>query len=328
MVQTDSKKNLSESELIDLGVLLTQKAAFASFHHVGGGDEKAADEAAVSSMRQVFQKSPIQGTIVIGEGERDKAPMLFIGEKVGTGEGPALDIAVDPLEGTGLCARGEGGALSVLALADPNSLLHAPDVYMDKLACGAQLKGRLKLEDLPAKNVQTLSEVLSKAPSKLKIAVLKRERHQVLIQNLREAGCEPILFGDGDVAVSILTALKDHKDSIDLLLGSGGAPEGVLSALALKSLGGDFQGQLLWKNEEQKKRAQSMGLKDLNQVFRRDDLARGGGLFFASGVTSGPLAKGVQKNGDQIRIETFILSTKMKQPKVIQKEYSIKDIAK
>ena len=260
---------MNSADLISLCVSITERAALASSFHIGRQDQKSADQSAATAMRQAFNQAPISGRIVIGEGERDQAPMLYIGEKVGQ-QGPnhpAFDIAVDPLEGTGLCARGEEGALCVLALADPKSLLHAPDVYMDKLACGKKAKNHLSLENTPSQNIKILSDLLEKTPSKLKVAVLERDRHKNLIHELRQTGVQIILFGDGDVTMSLLTALENHTGSIDLLLGSGGAPEGVLSAVGLKSLGGDFQGRLLWKNEEQKKRALNMGLKNPGSTF-------------------------------------------------------------
>ena len=295
--------------LTSLCVSISQKAALAVYPYIGRQDQKSADRAAVSSMRAMFNKAPIDGVVVIGEGERDEAPMLYIGEKVGQGPPfPAHDIAVDPLEGTGLCARGEKGSLCVLALADKNSLLHAPDVYMDKLACGKKARGLLNLENPVSENIKILSSVLNTSPSQLKVAVLDRPRHASLIQELKNSGVNPILFGDGDVAMALLTAMQDSDESIDLLLGSGGAPEGVLCAVGLKSLGGDFQGRLLWKNEEQKKRALSMGLKNLDQVFQRDELAQGEGVFIAAGVTDGPLARGVHIEGDEAFVEAFVLS--------------------
>lgn len=315
---------MSWTEHKDFCRQITEKASIACFDYIGKQDGKAADQAATSQMRDDFKKIPIDGTIVIGEGERDEAPMLFIGEKVGQGSGsPLVDIAVDPLEGTGLCARGEAGSLCVLAFAEHQSLLHAPDVYMDKLACGKQGQGLLSIQNSVQKNIQILSETLNKKPSELKVACLDRPRHQKLILELKEAGVSPLLFGDGDVAMSILTCI-DSPDSIDLLLGSGGAPEGVLSAIALKSLGGDFQGQLLWEGkEDQKKRAISMGLKDVNQVFKLNDLAQGQGVFCATGVTTGPLVKGVQKTEQGFKTWTLILSTLEKKYEVVETEHSL-----
>ncbi len=324
-------------------VSVTEKAAWASFHYIGSQDQKSADQAATTAMRKTLNQLPIDGTIVIGEGERDQAPMLYIGEKVGQGsnkltiknspilgsyleKSSSIDIAVDPLEGTGLCARGEPGALCVLALAPKGELLHAPDVYMNKLACGQKAKGLLNLQNSPSKNIKILAEVLQKPIHQLKVAVLNRTRHESLIKEVQSTGAQLILFQDGDVTMALLTALPDFKDSIDLLLGSGGAPEGVLSAAGLKTLDGDFQGQLLWKNEEQKQRAKKMGLKNLDQIFQRDDLVQGESFFCATGVTQSPLAQGVQLKNDQIFMETFVLNSRSNQKyQIIKNQYSKND---
>ena len=322
-------------------ISVTEKAAYAVFPYIGKQDQKSADQAATTAMRLAFNQLPIRGSIVIGEGERDQAPMLYIGEKVGQGfqhkisennfppllgkqsSGfPEIDIAVDPLEGTGLCARGEEGALCVLAIAPKGTLLHAPDVYMDKLACGPKAKGQLNLQNKPSENIKILSETLEKPIHQLKVAVLDRPRHKNLIEEIQTTGVSPILFSDGDVAMSLLTALPDFKDSIDLLLGSGGAPEGVLSAVGLKNLGGDFQGRLLWKNEEQKNRAQKMGIEDFNHVFQRDELVKDQSIFCATGVTHGPLVKGIQETDHQIFMQTFVLSSESQKCQKIENQYS------
>ena len=318
-------------DLTSVCVSISQKAALAVYPYIGCQNQKAADKAAVSSMRAMFNKAPMDGVIVIGEGERDKAPMLYIGEKVGQGPPfPAHDIAVDPLEGTGLCARGEKGSLCVMALADKDSLLHAPDVYMDKLACGKKARGLLNLENPVSENIKILSSALNVSPSKLKVAVLDRPRHASLIQELKASEVDPILFGDGDVTMALLTAMEGFDESIDLLLGSGGAPEGVLCAVGLKSLGGDFQGKLLWANEEQKQRALSMGLKNLDQVFQRDALVKKEGVFIAAGVTDGPLARGVHVEGDEVFVEAFVLSAgekySEKKCQVIKTQYKKSDL--
>lgn len=308
------------TDLTPLLVSITEKAALASYPHIGGNDQKSADQSAVTAMRKAFHQAPIDGRIVIGEGERDQAPMLYIGEKVGQGPGyPQCDIAVDPLEGTGLCARGEEGALCVLALADKNSLLHAPDVYMNKLACGKKAKGHLHIQNPIHKNIKILSNILEKKPSQLKVAVLDRDRHQSLIQELQSSGVSPILFGDGDVTMALLCAISPQP--IDLLLGSGGAPEGVLSAVGLKVLGGDFQGQLLWKNPNQRKRALNMGLKNPDQIFRIEDLIKGHGIFCATGVTNGPLVQGVQCENNKIFTETLVLNTRQNKHKIVKNQH-------
>lgn len=318
-MKLQEQKNLCRS--------ITEQAAYACLNYIGKNQSKEADQAATSSMRESFKQAPINGTVVIGEGERDEAPMLFIGEKVGKGEGyPPIDIAVDPLEGTGLCARGESGALCMLALADEGSLLHAPDVYMNKLACGPQARGQLDLNYSVEKNIQLLSKILDKPASQLKVAVLDRSRHQQLIKELLACNVSPILFGDGDVAMSILTCL-DSASSIDLLLGSGGAPEGVLSAIAMKSLDGDFQGQLLWDStNNQKERAIQMGLQEPDRIFKRDDLTRGSAVFCATGVTTGPLVEGVKEKNNQIHTQTLILSTADKKYEIIDNQLGLKNV--
>ncbi len=287
---------------------ITEKAAQASYEYIGKNNSHKADEAAVEAMREAFRHAPIDGTVVIGEGERDKAPMLYIGEKVGRGSGCLIqDIAVDPLEGTGLCARGEEGALCVLAGAPAQHLLQAPDVYMNKLACKPQ--GLLHLNYPLSKNLKLLSEALSKPVSELKVAVLNRKRHESLIRELQSFDIQLTLFQDGDVMKSLLTAISNSKDSIDLLLGSGGAPEGVLSAAALNNLNGDFQGQLIWANEEQKERAISMGIKDLHRIYMRSELAKGDTFFCATAVTSNSLMNGIQERDSLMHLETLICSS-------------------
>ena len=308
--------------LEEIYISITEQAALASFLHVGQNNSKQADQAATESMRLAFKQAPIDGKIVIGEGERDQAPMLYIGEKVGKGSGfPEQDIAVDPLEGTSLCARGEEGSLCVLAAGGKNKLLHAPDVYMDKLAC--QQKG-LSLQNSVSENIQILSKKLNKPASQLRVAVLKRDRHKNLIQELESLAVDLILFQDGDVLMSLLTCIKGFQESIDLLLGSGGAPEGVLSSAGLRILGGDFQGQLLWKDASQKERALKMGLIHPDQVFTRDQLAKDDCIFCATAVTSNPLLKGVQERGDHFVTETLVLSPRYgNNYKVIRNEHPI-----
>lgn len=286
-------------------VSATEQSALASFQFVGKKDQNSADQAATTAMRNRLNQLPINATIVIGEGERDQAPMLFIGEKVGCGS-EKFDIAVDPLEGTGLCSRGEPNSFSVLAAAPQETLLHAPDVYMNKLACGT--KNLLHLKNSASKNIQILSQAYNKPISKLKIAVLNRPRHASLIKEIQSTGAQLILFQDGDVMMSLLTILKK---SIDLLLGSGGAPEGVLSAVALKTLGGDFQGQLLWDKDEQKQRAQEMGIKDLNQIFQIDELCQKEGIFCATGVTESPLTREVYKQNETYFTETLVIHSSL-----------------
>ena len=307
---------ISVTELISV----TEQSAIASFHHIGKKDSHSADQAATTAMRNRLNQLPIDGTIVIGEGERDQAPMLFIGEKVGNGS-HKLDLAVDPLEGTGLCSRGEPNSFSVLAAAPQGTLLHAPDVYMNKLACGMQ--NILHLQNSPAKNIQILSQALNKPISKIKAAVLNRSRHESLIKEIQSTGAELVLFQDGDVLMSLLTTIGK---SIDLLLGSGGAPEGVLSAAALKILGGDFQGRLLWKDEKQKQRAKKMGVKNLNQIFQIDELSQENGIFFATGVTDSSFTRGVYKKDQTYFTETLVIDSNLPNKYQIIKN-QIKDLS-
>lgn len=290
----------------------TKKAALASYPFIGKGDEKGADQAAVSAMRKAFQKIPFQGKVVIGEGERDEAPMLFIGESVGQKKGPFMDLAVDPLEGTTLCAENKKGSLSVLAASDKGNLLHAPDCYMDKLACGPQLKGVLNFEDPLEEKLKKASKALKKPMKDIGVVVLNRKRHEGLIENLRSLGVQVHLIQDGDVSAAIQTCRKDS--GVDILLGKGGAPEGVLAAAALKCLGGDFQGRLVLKEEKERKRAKGMGIKDVDAIFRRDEMVKGECIFCATGVTPGPLVGGVQSFSPGIlQTQTWVL---MSEPQV------------
>ena len=292
---------------------VTHSAAVASFDYVGLGDRRAADQAAVSAMRKAFQKVPIKAKVVIGEGERDAAPMLYIGEKVGMwGKNQSeWDIAVDPLEGTNLCAKALGGALSVLALSEKGSLFNAPDVYMDKIACGPAAKGKIDLNRSAEDNLKAVSKALNKSISEMTVAVLDRSRHKELIQSIYAAGARIYLIEDGDLSASILTSWNENSESIsvDLLMGIGGAPEGVLSASALKCLNGDFQGRLIFQKEEEKRRASKMGIQDFNKVYQMDELVKESVVFCATGVTSGPLLKGVVKTSGEVKTESLYMNS-------------------
>lgn len=274
-------------------VRITEAAALASSVHMGRGNEKEADQAAVDAMRRAFDHVGINGTVVIGEGERDEAPMLFIGENVGRAhsDDPAIDIALDPLEGTTICAKGAEGATSVIAAAEKGHFLHAPDTYMNKIACGPKAAGKLDLDISATENIHRLSEALNKPVSDITVVILDRPRHEDLIQEVRKTGARIRLISDGDVSAGIATCWP--SSGIDLLLGIGGAPEGVITAAAMKCLGGDFQGRLKFRNDEEKERAKKMGVKDLEKTYKRDELAAGSVLFCATGVTDGPLLKGV-----------------------------------
>lgn len=288
-------------------VHVTEQAAIACLDHVGRGDEKAADAAAVKSMRETLNALPISGTVVIGEGERDEAPMLFIGEEVGQG-GPAIDIALDPLEGTTICAKAMPNSVAVLAIAAKGNLLNAPDVYMDKIAVGGGLpKGIVSLDKSLQDNVQDLAQAKGKKASDIMVCVLDRPRHADLIAGLRALGCGVKLIGDGDVAGVIATT--DPETGVDLYIGSGGAPEGVLAAAALRCIGGQIEGRLLFRNEDEKARARRWGIEDLDRLYSLEDMASGDVIFSASGVTDGDLVSGVKVRGNQAFTETLVMES-------------------
>ena len=273
-------------------VRVTEMAAIASARLMGRGDEKAADQAAVDAMRAMLDSVECNATVVIGEGERDEAPMLYIGEKVGSGKGPELEIALDPLEGTTVCATGGYNSISVMAIAEKGNFLHAPDTYMKKIACGPEGRGIIDINESPKENLRRLAEAKKCRIADLTAVVLDRPRHIELIQQIREAGARIQLIGDGDVSAAI--ACCEPESGVDILFGIGGAPEGVLAAAAMKCMGGDFQGILQWRHDEEKARARNMGLTDLNKIFMLDDLARGNVMFVATGVTTGNFLQGVR----------------------------------
>lgn len=275
-------------------VRITEAAALACSRFMGRGDEKAADQAAVNAMRKAFNSVRIDGTVVIGEGERDEAPMLYIGERVGdaSGDAPGVDIALDPLEGTTICATGGVGAISVIAVAERGNFLHAPDTYMDKIAVGPAAKGVIDIDAPPEDNIAKVAKALGKDVSEVTVVILNRPRHEKLIAQVRATGARIQLIGDGDVSAAVATGIRDT--GIDLLLGIGGAPEGVISAAAMKCLGGDFHGRLKFRNEEEKARAARMGVSNLDRAYELEDMAKGSVMFCATGVTGGPLLKGVR----------------------------------
>jgi fructose-1,6-bisphosphatase II / sedoheptulose-1,7-bisphosphatase len=275
-------------------VRVTEAAALSASRLMGRGDEKAADQAAVDAMREALNSLSIAGTVVIGEGERDEAPMLYIGEKVGTGHGPEIDIALDPLEGTTITAKGGGNALAVLAMADHGGFLNAPDVYMDKIAVGGGLPDDVvDLDATPAENLKNLARAKKADLADLVVCILDRPRHAELIAKVREAGARIMLIGDGDV--SGVMATSDPETGIDIYLGSGGAPEGVLAAAALRAIGGQMQGRLLFRNDDERGRAHRLGITDLNRKYGLLDLAHGDVMFAATGVTNGSMLKGVRR---------------------------------
>ena len=276
-------------------VRVTEAAAIAAARLAGRGDEKAADAAAVEAMRETLNKLDFDGTVVIGEGERDEAPMLFIGEKVGTGKGPKIDIALDPLEGTTLTAKAMANAMAVLAISEGGQLLHAPDVYMEKLAVGPGVPaGTVDLDFSPAENVKRFAAAKGIAPHQVMVCVLDRPRHEKLIAELRSIGAGVRLITDGDVAGVI--AVTDPKETgIDMYMGSGGAPEGVLAAAALRCIGGTLQGRLLFRNDDERGRAMKAGITDLNRKYSTEDMASGDCIFAATGVTDGSILQGVKR---------------------------------
>lgn len=290
---------------------VVEQAAIASARTMGMGDADTADQAAVESMRRSLDKINIDGTIVIGEGERDHAPMLFIGEKVGSGKGrdgvPSIDIAVDPLEGTNLCATGAGGAITVLAASEEGGLLHAPDCYMEKIMVGPASKGAVDL-DAPVKhNLKAIARRLQRGVDDLVVVVLDRPRHKQLIADIREAGARIRLIADGDLSAGIAAAVSGT--GVHAVMGSGGAPEGVLAAAALRCLNGEILGRLVVKDGQQAERMQSMGIKDLKKVYTAQNLAPGKQVIFAaSGVTDGNLLKGVRFFGDGTRTQSVIMT--------------------
>ncbi|WP_324809253.1 class II fructose-bisphosphatase [Sphingomonas sp. LY29] len=295
-----SASNVLDRVLVLEMVRVTEAAAIAASTLIGRGDEKAADAAAVEAMRAALNELPMDGTVVIGEGERDEAPMLYIGEKVGSaqGDGPGIDIALDPLEGTTITAKAGPNALAVLAIAEKGGLLNAPDVYMDKIAIGPGYPaGTISLDKSPTDNVRALAAAKNVRPGDIIACVLDRPRHSDLIAELRALGCGIMLIPDGDVAGVIATT--DPETTVDIYLGTGGAPEGVLAAAALRCVGGQMQGRLVFRNDDERQRAVRWGIEDLDRIYSMEDMAKGDCIFAATGVTDGSLLKGVKrrKNG-------------------------------
>ncbi|WP_230481088.1 class II fructose-bisphosphatase [Sphingomonas sp. Leaf21] len=287
-------------------VRVTEAAAIAASTLVGRGDEKAADAAAVEAMRAALNELDMDGTVVIGEGERDEAPMLFIGEKVGTGNGPEIDIALDPLEGTTICAKAGPNSLAVLAIAEKGQLLNAPDVYMEKIAVGPGYPaGVIDLDRSASDNIRAIAEAKGVQPGDIVVCVLDRPRHEALIAELRGLGCGVVLIGDGDVAGVIATT--DPETTIDVYMGSGGAPEGVLACAALRCVGGQFKGRLLFRNDAERSRAHKWGVTDLDKQYDLTELARGDCIFAATGVTDGSLLAGVKRRTRVMTTESVVM---------------------
>lgn len=296
-------------------VRVTEAAALSCARLMGKGDEKAADQAAVDAMRQAFNGIAIAGTVVIGEGERDEAPMLYIGETVGTGQGPQVDIALDPLEGTTICANGGPNALSVIAIAERGKFLHCPDTYMEKIAVGPAGKGVVDLDKSPTENLKALAEAKGQRVEDLTVIILYRPRHEALIQEVRRAGARIRLISDGDVSAAIATTKPET--GIDILMGIGGAPEGVLAAAALRSVDGEMQGRLKLRNQQEVERAQAMGIKDINKKYSIEELAGGDVMFAATGVTDGDYLRGVHFFNGGATTQSVVMRSKTRTVRVI-----------
>lgn len=304
----DKSPSLSDRNLALELVRVTEAAALAASIWIGRGDKNSADGAAVGAMRKAFNAVAINGLVVIGEGEMDEAPMLYIGEKVGAG-GPDMDIAVDPLEGTYVTAKGAPNAIAVIALAERGNFLHAPDIYMDKIAVGPGLpEGVVSLDASVHENLRNLARAKKCDVSDLMVCTLDRDRHEEKIAYCREAGARISLIGDGDV--SGLIAVSQPEAGIDLFIGSGGAPEGVLSAAALRCIGGQMQGRLLYEDEAQIERARCMGITDPNRIYTVSEMARGNVMFAATGVTSGPMLRGVRRSGSGAVTHSTVMRSK------------------
>ena len=293
-----------DKSYIDLFHKVSVSAAYASFHMVGKKDKIAADKAAVDAMRNELNKIEMNGQIVIGEGELDEAPMLYIGEKLGTGDGPSLDIAVDPLEGTNFAANNLPGALSVIAVAEKSNLFNAPETYMDKIAIATNEKGIVDLDFPINKNIKNLADYKNTVPEKLTACILDRPRHQKVIEELKSLNVKLKLISDGDVSGALL--VTDSKNNVDIFLGIGGGPEGVLAASALDAYNCFFQGKFIFENEKDKNRAKIMGINDFEKKYELNEIVSGDSIFCATGITSGDLVNGIQVNDKSFISETLI----------------------
>jgi fructose-1,6-bisphosphatase II / sedoheptulose-1,7-bisphosphatase len=297
--------------MLSLGLArVSEAAAMASARLIGRGDEKAADQAAVNAMRDQLNLLDIHGTVVIGEGERDEAPMLYIGEEVGNGEGPEVDIALDPLEGTTLTAKDMPNALCVIAMAPRGTMLHAPDVYMEKLAIGPGYRpGVVTMDMSPAERVSTLASAQGCSTTDITVCVLERPRHEAMLAELRTTGCAVRLITDGDVA-GVMHCAETEKTGIDMYMGSGGAPEGVLAAAALKCMGGQIYGKLLFRNDDERARAEKAGITNFDRVYTLDDMVTSDVIFAATGVTDGSLVPGIKREPGFLTAETILMRSK------------------
>jgi fructose-1,6-bisphosphatase II / sedoheptulose-1,7-bisphosphatase len=302
-------------------VRVTEAAALSASRLMGRGDEKAADQAAVDAMRRALNSLSIDGVVVIGEGERDEAPMLYIGEKVGNSSGPRVDIALDPLEGTTITAKGGPNALAVIAMAEQGGFLNAPDVYMEKIAVGGGLPdGVVDIGADPKENLKNLARAKKVDMADLVVCILDRPRHADLIAKVRAAGARIMLISDGDVSGVIATSRPDS--GVDIYMGSGGAPEGVLAAAALRCIGGQMQGKLIFRNDDEKQRAAKWGIKDLNRVYSMLDLAKGDVMFAATGVTDGSMLRGVRRTRDAATTHSIVMRSKTGTVRVIEASHN------
>ena len=305
MAKGEGSGGMDRNLVLD-AVRVTEAAAIAAARLMGRGDEKAADQAAVDAMRKALNSLDIAGTVVIGEGERDEAPMLYIGEQVGTEKGPKIDIALDPLEGTTLTAKGGANALAVIALAEAGGFLNAPDVYMDKIAVGGGLPDQVvDIDASPAENLKSLASAKGVKVEDLVACILDRPRHEELIARTREAGARINLISDGDVSGVIATSRR--ATGIDIYMGAGGAPEGVLAAAALRCIGGQMEGRLLFRNDEERGRAYRLGIEDLDRKYTLHELAGGDVIFAATGVTDGSMLHGVHRSGSSASTESIVM---------------------
>lgn len=316
-------KILLDRNLTIEAVRVTEAAAIAAAEVMGRGDEKIADQAAVDAMRTALNHLHIAGTVVIGEGERDEAPMLFIGEEVGTGDGPKIDIALDPLEGTTITAKGMPNGLAVLALSEAGGLLNAPDVYMDKIAAGPGVPtDAIDLDNSAEDNIYNVAKAVGKDTRDVVACILDRPRHGELIAAVREAGARIVLIGDGDVAGVMATAMPET--GIDIYMGTGGAPEGVLAAAALRCIGGNIQGRLLFRNDDERGRAAKVGIEDLNRKYEITDLASGDVIFAATGVTDGNMLQGVRRTAHTLTTESVAMRARTGTVRWIRMQHPIR----
>ena len=303
-------------------VRATEAAAISSARLMGRGDETAADEAAVDAMRAALNRIAMDATVVIGEGERDEAPMLYIGEKVGTGEGPKIEIALDPLEGTTICATGGANALSVIAAAEEGGFLHAPDTYMDKIAVGPAACGVIDIDRSPKENLEAIASAKRVPIEDLTVVILERPRHEKLIDEVRRLGARIKLIKDGDVSAAIATCSREQP--VDVLMGIGGAPEGVIAAAALRCVGGELQARLKPRSQEEAARARRMGVQDVDAKLRMDDLASGNVMFAATGVTSGDFLKGVGFRAEGVLTQSVVMRSETGTVRYIDAEHNFR----